>query len=281
MKLCAFADEASAALGGQITALRRNGIPMLEIRGVDGENIKDISPAKAKEARRMLDDAGISVWSIGSPMGKYPLGEDFAPHLSDFCYVTELAEILGASRIRMFSFYPEASAERARTETAVYDRLTSFCERSPAGIVLCHENEKEIFGEDTASCLWIHQNFPAIRAVFDPANFVQCGVDTLQAWDALAPYIDYMHVKDADRDGVVVPAGMGMGNLPALLRRYREAGGEVLTLEPHLTAFTGLDKLENGKSIKTGVPVYKNNDEAFAAAASALRGLLDALGQEA
>ena len=34
MKLCAFADEASEKLGGQIDALRRNGISLLEIRGV-------------------------------------------------------------------------------------------------------------------------------------------------------------------------------------------------------------------------------------------------------
>lgn len=281
MKLCAFADEASAAFSGQITALHRNGIPMLEIRGVDGDNIKDISPERAKELRRMLDDAGLSVWSMGSPLGKYPLSQPFEPHLSDFRRITELAEILGATRIRMFSFYPTEGAERAATEAAVYERLSKFCENTPEGILLCHENEKEIFGEDISSCLWIHRNFPAIRAVFDPANFVQCGVDTLEAWDALAPYVDYMHVKDADRDGVVVPAGMGVGNLPALLSRYRAAGGQVLTLEPHLAAFTGLDKLENGKSIKVGVPVYKNNDEAFDAAASALRGLLVSLGQEA
>ena len=49
-KLCAFADESSSAMAGQIAALKRNDIPYLEIRGVDGENIKDISLDKAKEA---------------------------------------------------------------------------------------------------------------------------------------------------------------------------------------------------------------------------------------
>ena len=42
MKLCAFADEASVDLQGQIEALKRNNISLLEIRGVDGENIKDM-----------------------------------------------------------------------------------------------------------------------------------------------------------------------------------------------------------------------------------------------
>ena len=43
MRLCAFADEASVSLDGQIEALKRNNISLLEIRGVDGENIKEIS----------------------------------------------------------------------------------------------------------------------------------------------------------------------------------------------------------------------------------------------
>ena len=49
MKLCAFADEASVDLQGQIEALKRNKISLLEIRGVDGQNIKEISYDKIKE----------------------------------------------------------------------------------------------------------------------------------------------------------------------------------------------------------------------------------------
>ena len=119
MRLCAFADEASPLLTGQIAALKRNELTLLEIRGVDSENIKDLTPAKAEEVRRLLDDAGIAVWSIGSPIGKYPLAKEFAPHLDDFKRVTELAEILGATRIRMFSFYPEKDVEPARTREEV------------------------------------------------------------------------------------------------------------------------------------------------------------------
>ena len=47
-RLCAFADEADPLLTGQIAAMQRNGIQLLEIRGVDGENISVLSPAKVK-----------------------------------------------------------------------------------------------------------------------------------------------------------------------------------------------------------------------------------------
>ena len=56
IRLSAFADEASPEIRGQIEAMRRNGISLLEIRGVDGTNISKITADKAKEVRRMLDD---------------------------------------------------------------------------------------------------------------------------------------------------------------------------------------------------------------------------------
>ena len=37
---------------GQISAMKRNNIDGLEIRGVDGENISDISVSKAKEIKK-------------------------------------------------------------------------------------------------------------------------------------------------------------------------------------------------------------------------------------
>ena len=83
-KLSAFADEAASSLEKQITAMTENGIHYLEIRGVDGENISDISALKAKEIRRRLDDAGIAVWSLGSPYGKIGIEEDFDKHLDSF-----------------------------------------------------------------------------------------------------------------------------------------------------------------------------------------------------
>ena len=275
MKLCAFADEAGAPLGEQIAAMKRNGISLLEIRHVDGVNIADITAAEAQEIRKLLDDAGISVWSVGSPIGKYPLSEPFAPHLDAFLRVTELAEILGAEHMRIFSFFTDACGEREKEEVLL--RMRALCERAPAGLTLCHENEKEIFGDKAVNCLALHRELPRLRAVFDPANFVQCGEDTAAAFDRLAPYIEYMHVKDARADGKVVLAGDGEGKIPLVLEKYRAIGGDVITLEPHLKAFIGLDKLENGGRLK-GACVYETNAAAFDAAAARLKNIISDMG---
>ena len=271
MKFCAFADEASPAVAGQIAAMKRNGISLLEIRGVDGENISKITPDKAREVRRMLDSEGLSVWSMGSPIGKISLADDFAPHLDDFKRILEYADILGASRIRLFSFYPVVGDSEAVTMEKIVERMNAFFDITPDSIILCHENEKKIFGETAERCLQVHQALPRLRAVFDPANFVQCGVDTRNAWELLKDYVDYLHIKDAMANGTVVPAGHGVGNVAEIVNRYLAQGGEVMTLEPHLTKFIGLDKLENGESLKEGISIYRDNNEAFDAAVAALR----------
>ena len=158
------------------------------------------------------------------------------------------------------------------------ERLEAFCKATPDGIVMCHENEKGIFGDDAESCVKICERFPTIKAVFDPANFVQCEVNTLDAWEKLEKYVDYMHIKDALESKRVVPAGKGIGNVEAIVSAYAKKGGEVLTLEPHFMEFCGLKALENGESVV--VSAYNDENEAFDAGVNALKAILDKLGLE-
>lgn len=275
VRLCAFADEAGEDVALQITALRENGIPCLEARNVGGKNITALTLEEARELRRRLADEGLSVWSVGSPLGKIGITDAFAPHLDTFKHTLDLAEELGAACIRLFSFFvPQGGAAQARGE--VMERLAQFCEAGQGRpVTLCHENEKGIYGDIADRCLDIHRQLPALRAVFDPANFVQCGQDTLEAWEKLAPYVHYMHIKDARPDGRVTPAGKGAGHLPELLEQYRAQGGEVLTLEPHLAVFSGLDQLEQGAKSVVDAFAYPNQRTAFDAAVTALKELLN------
>lgn len=269
-KLAAFADEADGKLENQIYAMVRNGVRYLEIRGVDDENVSDISAEKAREIRQKLEASGLAVWSVGSPFGKIGIGDNFAPHLEKFKRNLETAEILGAKHMRIFSFYvPKENAENYSNE--VLSRLEKFkSAASGSGILLCHENEKGIYGDTAHRCEEIHKNFPEIKAVFDPANFIQCGQETKAAWEILAPYVEYIHIKDALADGTVVPAGNGLGNIPYLLENYR---GEVLTVEPHLSVFSGFEKLEQSGEPRNKY-CYPSSGEAFDAAVSALKNLI-------
>lgn len=272
--LCAFADEADPTVAGQIAALQYNDIPLIELRGVEGRNVTDLSNDEMKALRRRLEGEGIRIWSIGSPIGKVEISSDFEPHLELFRHTLELANLAGAEKMRIFSFFMSPE-DAPKYKNAVIDRLGQMTELAKAtGIVLCHENEKDIYGDIPQRCVDIHKALPALRAVYDPANFIQCGADTLKAWDLLAPYIDYMHMKDADSDCVVVPAGKGVANMPRLLENYAKLGGGVITLEPHLYEFVGLAGLERqGSATKIG-GAYRTKREAFDSGVAALKALL-------
>ena len=276
MKIYAFADEASGQIDGQIAAMRRNGLDGLEIRGVDGANIADIPLDKAREVRRKLDDAGLTVWSMGSPIGKISIETDAIPaHLDQLRHVLALADVLGARNLRMISFYvPEG--RKAEFRGRVIDWMGQMLEAAEgSGIALCHENEKGIYGDMADRCRDLLDVFPGLAGIFDPANFVQCGQDTLAAWALLKDRIKYLHIKDALADGRVVPSGCGIGNVREILRDFRARGGCAVTVEPHLSVFDGLKGLEQaGQRTRMDAYCYPDSDAAFDAACRALKEIM-------
>ena len=94
-------------------------------------------------------------------------------------------------------------------------------------------------------------NSPALRFAWDPANFIQVGVEKPidRGWDGLEPYIGYIHIKDSRlSDRKVTPAGEGDGQVAELLKRLKTMEYQgVLSLEPHLkiaghsSGFSGRD----------------------------------------
>lgn len=274
MKIYAFADEAGADLDTQVQALKANGLDGLEIRNVDGKSISDLTEGEAQEVRKRLDAEGLRVWSIGSPIGKVHIErDDFDKHLEVFRHTLDLADILGADCFRLFSFYLPQGKDPGDYRDEVIDRMGRFAELAEGRTVtLCHENEKGIYGDTAARCLDILTALPAIRAIFDPANFIQCGQDTLAAWKLLKPCVRYLHVKDALADGSVVPAGEGIGNLPFIVEDFLSDGGSVFTIEPHLAVFSGLASLEKDDARSAvGKYEYESSMAAFCAACTAFK----------
>ena len=116
---------------------------------------------------------------------------------------------------------------------------------------------------------------PSLYGVFDPANFIQCGENTTAAWELLKDRIYYLHIKDALKDKSVVPAGMGIGNLPFILGDYVGRGGVAVSIEPHLKVFDGLAALEReGERSVVDDCSYPTKDAAFDAACNALRRII-------
>lgn len=284
--ISAFADEGGKTLTEQIAALKAHGFTHIEPRGLDEGNISVYTPEQARAVKAVLDEYGIGVSSIGSHYGKIEITDDFEPHFEAFKNCVEVANILGTKRIRMFSFYFNKGESYEEYRDEVFARIERMCDYSLAnGILCCHENEKGIYGDIDTRCLDLLKTFKGkLGGIFDPSNFIQCGVKILPAYDMLKEYIDYFHIKDCLYDGGrVVPAGCGDGDIVELLKRFDadNTGDHFLTLEPHLKVFDGLAALETegGQADKLKDDYsYPTNRAAFDAAADALDSCLTAAG---
>ncbi len=245
-----FADEIAPELEEQMRVFQQLGIRYIEMRGVNGRSLCDYSLQEAKEIKAQLKEHGFALSAIGSPIGKIGINDPFAPHLELFRHALDLAELFETPYIRMFSFFIPKGEDCAKYRDAVLERWGAFIEAAKGrGITLLHENEKEIYGDTAERCLDLLEtlNCPYVRATFDPANFVQCGVEPYPAaYALLRPYIEYVHIKDAKfADGSVTAAGEGDGNVEALLRALWQDGySGFLSLEPHLCDFSGFAQLE-------------------------------------
>lgn len=278
IKLSGFADEIDTNLDIQMKVLKKLGMSYVEMRGVDGKGLVEHTINEAKEIKARLTDNGISLSSVGSPIGKIKITAEFAPHMELFKHTVEIAHVMDTPNIRMFSFFMPENESYAPYKNQVMDQLGQFVDYAKANkVLLLHENEKDIYGDMADRCLEIMKEFYGdhFQAVFDFANFVQCKQDTLEAYDMLKPYISYVHIKDALwSDASVVPAGMGDGNVENILRKLKDSGYQgFLSLEPHLSDFAGFSALEKNGDQKKKM----SGEEAFTMAHEALVKILNTI----
>ncbi|WP_300605780.1 sugar phosphate isomerase/epimerase [Trebonia sp.] len=252
--LSAFADEISPDLRTQLSVLAAESIAHLELRSAWSVNVADFTAAQLAAFRAAIDDAGVRVSAIGSPIGKVAISAPFAPELERMRRIAGIAGELGTAIVRVFSFYMPAGEPPERYRAQVVDRMGALARiAEERGLILAHENEKEIYGDLPGRCADLIASVasPALQATFDPANYVQCGVRPFSdAYPMLRPYLVYLQVKDARAaTGEVTPAGEGDGQLRETLLALRDSGyAGFMSLEPHLDlagrhgGFSGPDK---------------------------------------
>jgi sugar phosphate isomerase/epimerase len=239
-KLSAFADEISDNFETQLKVLKSFNIGYIEARCIENVQLIEYSTKDIKEFKNILDGYGIKLSSLASPIGKISIRGDLKTHYEKFKRTVEIAEILEAPYIRMFSYYIDRDTIPGKFKGKVLDELNKYAEyMKNHNIVLLHENEKHIFGDTLERCLFIFKNIKSdkLKAAFDFSNFIQCNEkDIYEAYGKLKPYIEYFHIKDAIlEDGIVVPAGQGDGNISAILKdAYKDGFDGFLSIEPHL-----------------------------------------------
>ena len=242
-----FSDEITADIIGQFEGLKKLGVSFFEPRMIGGKNIIDLDDAEVADLKALMEKYGIRASSVGSPLGKIGIDDDFEAHYQKFTRAVDICRALDCRYIRMFSFFVKEEEADSRTEDVIgkLSRMVSYAESKD--VILLHENEKGIYGNIARRCKVLFERIvsPCFKAVFDFSNFVECRQDTWQAYELLKPYIAYIHIKDCIAAGGVVPIGHGEGNAKAILTALYQSGfNGYVSLEPHLTGYA----LPSGKT---------------------------------
>lgn len=240
-RLSGFGDEIHPDPAVQLAVLAALGARHVEVRAAWGVPVLELEAAQLSRLADLLDDAGMAVSAIASPIGKVDIASDPDHELRRLDSALAAADALGTRYIRIFSFYRSPGRSAADVRDEVLRRLAQLARRARAAeVVLLHENETGVFGDHPDRVLDVIETVgsDALRVAWDPANFVQCGVE--RPFDAgftrLRPYLEYLQIKDARYgSGEVVPAGEGDGQVPETLAALVADGWSgFVSLEPHL-----------------------------------------------
>jgi sugar phosphate isomerase/epimerase len=238
--LSGFSDEISPDFTEQCEVASGLGLRYLEVRSAWQTNILDLDASQLDTLNTTMATYGLKASSIGSPIGKISIDDEFAPHLERMRHAIEVAHILGAPYIRIFSFFIPAGTDPDSRRDEVLTRMGALADAAAgADVTLLHENEKDIYGDIPRRCLDIVTSVsaPQLQLAWDAANFVQVGVRPFsEGYAALRPHLRYIQIKDALlADGTVVPAGAGDGEVVETIRALRADGFDgFFSLEPHL-----------------------------------------------
>jgi sugar phosphate isomerase/epimerase len=211
----------------------------------------NLTLAEIQRVRRLQDQFGLNVSSIGSPIGKVKLVDvddgtknryvPFKKYLArDVKKACDLAHAFEAKLIRGFSFYHPKGSDVGEHLSQAVDQLGQIAEACHrADLTFGLEVEANLVGANGDVLAEIHRqvNHPGMVLVFDAANILVQGYSSAEVYQqylAMKPGLGWLHIKDyrcAPRDekgghvdeealAQFVPADVGDGAHEAVLRDF-------------------------------------------------------------
>ncbi|MFA5859181.1 MAG: sugar phosphate isomerase/epimerase [Elusimicrobiota bacterium] len=263
--LSAFGDEIAPELNEQLDLLESEGIKYLDLRGVWGKNVKLLNDEDCEKIKKILDTRGFKLSTIGSPVGKIKITDDFEPEIKVLERMIHLAKFFGTKYIRVFSFYvPKTEAPDNYREEVMRRMKVMAALAEKHGVMLELENEGELYGEKPLYVMDVVKtvNSPNLKVLFDAANYVIAGVKPhTGAFPIVKDQLDMFHIKDATKTEpwIINLAGEGQGQIPDTLAVYKNAKRDYfLVLEPHLGKAEKMSGFSGPEKFRLAIKALKN-----------------------
>ncbi len=225
--LSGFADEAAnqKTLDQQFSAFAALGLRYLSIRFVEAgngvKNVMRLDPEEVHLVKEKLNEYGLKVSSIGSPIGKVKLldvedgthntFQPFDEYLEqEVVRACELATEVEAKLIRGFSFYhPKTTDPHEHISLAVdqLGQIAAVCDQH--GLTFGLEVEANLVGQTGQILAELHQKIAsdALVLIFDGANLVTQGFSADQVfeqYELMKPGLGWIHIKDFRNPGELI-----------------------------------------------------------------------------
>ena len=256
MKLTGFADEAGADLATQIKATQELGWDYISARGVDGQNIHDLSDEAFETAVGQLEDTDIGIAEFGSLIGTWAksIETDFAVTLAEVERCIPRMQRLGTKIVRVMSYAQEPWATDQH-EQERFRRLREITARfSDAGIITAHENCMNWGGFSAEHTLRLIDEVADLKLIFDTGNPTfqrdrskpnhegsYPWQDSLEFFHKVKEHVVHVHVKDCinpvsdDVEPEYTYPGYGQSNVKEILSELKKSHYDgFIAIEPHV-----------------------------------------------
>jgi sugar phosphate isomerase/epimerase len=254
MDLGIVADEISRDFRAALAVGTRLGLRRYEVRSLTTGRVPIVDPAELAGVEEALRDQQVKVTAISPGLFKY--ADDraaFAREMNEvYPRAAELACRWGLPGLIVFGFHKPgateanaASVSSANPPAEIVDCLAEAGECAGRdGLTLMIEPEPICWADSgrAAAALIQKAGAPSLRINYDPGNVAWLeNRDPLDEFDAVAPYIANVHLKDlrpltqGAGKPAWVPIGEGMINYRAHLAALRSIGYDgPFSLEPHM-----------------------------------------------
>jgi sugar phosphate isomerase/epimerase len=246
MKFSGISDEAGQAIEIQIKAHKELGWEYMEIRNVDGENLTMMSDEKFEIVYRKVNEAGMKVSCFASCIANWAtkISGDFKKDYDELKRAIPRMKKFNTKYIRVMSWPndPDNPYDEEKWAEEVIKRMKELTKMAEdAGIIIVHENCSGWGGLSAENMIRLVKeiNSPNFKLLYDTGNVLHYnkGTDPWDFYIKVKPYIEYVHIKDYNKEEKATFPGEGEAKVKEILTDLKKSGYKgFVSIEPHIAS---------------------------------------------